>query len=285
MQEILLGPMRLSRRMIQRLTRAHGVQLNRRAAFLGRKVKEGDVVSAALEWPEESDLVPVAMSLSIPYEDADLLAVDKPPFMLVHPTSAEHRATLAHGVAHHLREEGVRSLVRPVHRIDRDTSGLVLFAKNSVAHHRLDLQLRDHTLRREYLAFVEGEIVGEGGEIRAPIGRHPDDPRLRAVREQGGEEAATRFRVVERFPGATLLSLELETGRTHQVRVHLAHIGHALLGDRQYGAGTSPGIRRQALHSARLSFLHPSTEQPRVVESPLPEDLLALRDLLRAKAF
>lgn len=278
-QEILTGPMQISRRMIQRLTRAHGVQLNRRAAFLGRKVRAGDVVSARLEWAEESEIEPVEMDLAIAHEDDDLLVVDKPPFILVHPTAPHHTTTLAHGVAYHLRRQGLQTRVRPVHRIDRDTSGLVLFAKSAAAHHRLDLQLRDHRLRREYLAFVAGVVREDRGEIDAPMGRHPHHPQLRAVRE-GGESALTRFEVVERFSAATLLSLQLETGRTHQIRVHLAHLGHPLIGDRQYGAGETGALERQALHSARLAFLHPSTREPVQVEAPLPEDLVRLREQL-----
>ena len=275
-QEILTGPMRISRRMIQRLTRAQGILLNRRPAYLARKVKEGDTIAVRAAAEEESGLVPFAMELSIAYEDGDVLVVDKPPYMLVHPVAPHHTATLAHGVAHHLAERGIRAKVHPVHRIDRDTSGLVLFANTSVAHHRLDLQLRDHTLRREYLAFVEGVIADEQGVIDAPIGAHPVHPNLRAVRERG-EEARTRYRVVERFADATLVALELETGRTHQIRVHLAHLGHPLVADRQYGARPTPLLQRQALHSARLSFLHPTTQAPITVEAPLPDDLQKLK--------
>ena len=278
-EAVLVESMRISRRMIQRLTRAKGIQLNRRPAYLSRQAKAGDVITARVEWAEESGLRPVPMQLSIAYEDDDLLVLDKPPFVLVHPTAPHHDSTLAHGVAHHLLQRGVHAKVHPVHRIDRDTSGLVLFAKSAVAHHRLDLQLRDHSLRREYLAFVEGAVEGGEGEIDAPIGKHPRNPELRAVRPDG-EPALTRWRVVERLAGATLLALELETGRTHQIRVHLAHLHHPLIGDRQYGARESALVRRQALHSSRLSFTHPTTGAPLVVEAPLPPDLQALRDRL-----
>lgn len=279
-EQLLVGPMQLSRRMIQRLTRGRGITLNGRAPFLGRKAREGDVVAARVEWAEESGLVPVAMDLVVVYEDGDLLVVDKPPFQLVHPTAPQHVSTLAHGVAHHLLAQGVRTKVRPVHRIDRDTSGLVLFARNPAAHHRLDLQLRDHTLRREYVALIEGRLPDESGEITAPIGRHATDPQLRAVRA-GGEPALTRYRVVERFPEATLIAAELETGRTHQIRVHLSHLGHPLVGDRQYGARSANLLRRQALHSSVLSFLRPSTGDRLTVEAELPADLAELLTRLR----
>ena len=279
-QEILVGSMRVSRRMIQRLTRARGILVNRRTAYLKRAVRAGDLVAARTNTEEESGLAPVRMDLAVAYEDADLLAVDKPPFLLVHPTSPHHTATLAHGVANHLARQGIRSKVRPLHRIDRDTSGLVLFAKTAVAHHRLDLQLRDHTLRREYLAIVEGVVEPDAGEIDAPIGAHPTQANLRAAREDG-EPALTRFRVLERFRRATSLALELETGRTHQIRVHLAHLGHPLVADRQYGARPTPLFTRQALHSARMEFLQPTSSRSISVEAPLPEDLRALMERLR----
>ncbi|MBW3628557.1 MAG: RluA family pseudouridine synthase [Gemmatimonadetes bacterium] len=279
-EQLLIDSMRISRRMIQRLTRASGIQLNRRPAYLARLVRQGDVVTARLDWAEESGLRPVPMELAIAFEAADLLVLDKPPFVLVHPPTPQHDATLAHGVAHHLLQSGVQTKVRPIHRIDRDTSGLVLFAKTAVAHHRLDLQLRDHTLRREYLAFVEGGVENAEGEIDAPIGKHARSTELRAVRPDG-EPAITRYRVVERLAGATLLTLELETGRTHQIRVHLAHLHHPLIGDRAYGARESALLRRQALHCSRLSFLHPTTETPQTVEAPLPADLMQLHERLR----
>lgn len=276
-QEILTGAMRISRRMIQRLTRSQGVQLNRRAAFLGRKVKAGDVVSARVAPEEEEVLTPVPMELAVVHEDAEVLVLDKPPFLLVHPTSPGQGRTLAHGVAHHFREQGLRARVRPVHRLDRDTSGLVLFARTATAHAALDRQLREGTLRREYLALVHGVIREEEGRIDAPIGRHPNQPHLRAVRG-GGEPAATRFRVEERFAAATLLRLVLETGRTHQIRVHLAHLGHPVLGDRQYGRAGLDRITRQALHAAHLAFTHPSSGERLDFEAPLPADMRRLRE-------
>ena len=282
-EDLLVDTMRISRRMIQRLTRFKGIEVNRRPAFLRRPVRAGDVIAARVAAEQESRLPPVKMELLVPYEDADLLVVDKPPYLLVHPTSPSHTATLAHGVAYHLAHGGTPAKVHPVHRIDRDTSGLVLFAKTALAHHRLDLQLRDHSLRREYLAFVEGSVDADAGEIRVPIGPNPKQPNLRAVRDDG-EEAVTRFRVVERFANSALISLELETGRTHQIRVHLAHLGHPLVGDRQYGGREVGLLRRQALHSARLTFVQPTSGEPIVVESRLPPDLDALREKLRLRS-
>ncbi|HEX5724622.1 MAG TPA: RluA family pseudouridine synthase [Longimicrobiaceae bacterium] len=279
-QEILTGAMGVSRRMIQRLTRARGILLNRRPAYLGRKVRAGDVVAARLAWAEEPGLAPVEMPLAIVHEDAELLVVDKPPSLLVHPLSPAHTRTLAHGIAHHFAAAGVHAKVRPVHRLDRDTSGLLLVAKTAFAHQHLDRQLRERTLTREYLALARGVVEADAGAVDAPIGPHPRHPHLRAVRADG-EPALTRFRVVERFPDATLLRLELETGRTHQARVHLAHLGHPLLGDRQYGGGGAAPIDRQALHAVRLAFAHPATGERLAFEVSLPEDMARAVEALR----
>jgi 23S rRNA pseudouridine1911/1915/1917 synthase len=282
-QDILTGPMSVSRRMIQRLTRAKGLQHNRRAAWLNAKVRAGDVVSARLSPAESAGLAPVPMELRVAYEDAEVLAVDKPPFLLVHPTSPAQDRTLAHGVAHHLAERGVHAKVHPVHRIDRDTSGLVLFAKTGHAHHRLDLQLRAGELKREYLALVDGVVEGDRGTIDAPIGRDPRNPVLRVVRKDG-DAAVTRWEVAERYPTATLLRLELETGRTHQIRVHLQHAGHPVLGDRQYGRKGVNVIERQALHASHLAFTHPTSGEPIRLDAELAPDMQAAIAILNGEA-
>jgi RluA family pseudouridine synthase len=279
-QEVLTGPMQVSRRMIQKLTRARGIVLNRRPAFLGRKVRAGDVISARVGVDEETGLRPVAMPLSIVHEDDEVLVIDKPPFVLVHPTSPEQTETLSHGVAHLFEQRGVKAKVRPVHRIDRDTSGLVLFAQSAVAHARLDTQLREGGIGRVYQALVDGVVAEDAGEIDAPIARDPRNPTLRAVRP-GGEAARTRFRVLERLPRATLLELELDTGRTHQIRVHMLHAGHPVIGDRQYGRAGTSLIKRQALHASRLTFAHPTTGERLTFDAPLPPDIAQAIEQLR----
>jgi RluA family pseudouridine synthase len=281
--DILTKSMGVSRRMIQRLTRSKGVQLNRRAAWVNAKVREGDVVTARLAADEEAGLEAVEMPLDVVLEDAELLVLNKPPFVLVHPTSPDQRETLSHGVAWHLARQGVRAKVRPAHRIDRDTSGLVLFAKSAHAHHRLDLQLREGTLAREYLALVNGVIGDDRGVIDAPIARDPRNPNLRVVRP-GGERAVTRFEVVERYGAATLARVELETGRTHQIRVHMLHAGHAVLGDRQYGRRGLALMPRQALHAFRLSFLHPASGAPVELVADPPEDMRQAMGRLKHEA-
>lgn len=276
-QEILTGPLRVSRRMIQRLTRSGGIRLDRRPTHLQRKVRTGEEVAARISMAEEPGLEPVAMPLAIVYEDDDLLVLDKAPFLLVHPVAPHHTETLAHGLAHHFLARGLHSRVRPVHRLDRDTSGLLLVAKSAFVHQILDAQIRARTMQREYLALVAGEVEAEEGQIDAPIGRSPADPSLRTVRATGGEPARTHFRVVERYSGASLVELALDTGRTHQIRVHMAHLGHPLLGDLRYGGPAVPGLRRQALHAGRLTFIHPTGRQEIVLEAPLPADLARVR--------
>jgi 23S rRNA pseudouridine1911/1915/1917 synthase len=279
-REIATGSLGVSGRMIQRLTRSRGISLNRKPAQLARKVKAGDEVAVRVGEDADSGLEPVEMELDVVHEDEDVLVVNKPPFLLVHPVAPHHTRTLAHGIAHRLRAAGMRVKVRPVHRLDRDTSGLVLFAKSAFAHQHLDRQLRDRTMRREYIALVDGEMEMDDGVIDAPIGRRRDQPALREVRA-GGDDARTSYRVVERLDGATIVALELETGRTHQIRVHLAHLGHPVLGDTQYGGRRVPGIERQALHAWKLRFGQPRTGAEVEVVAELPADLAGARDRLR----
>lgn len=276
-QEILVGSLGVSRRMMQKLTRAAGIRLNGRPVYLRRKVRSGDVVAARVVFAEVSTLPPIPMELRIAYEDEDLLVVDKPAGILVHPVGESGEATLAHGVTHHFQQSGLRAKVRPVHRLDRNTSGLVLFARSAFTHQALDRQLRERELRRSYVAFVNGVPMPTEQVIDAPIGAHPRHPHLRAVVARGGDEAVTRFRVIEAMPGAAMLGVELETGRTHQIRVHLAHLGHPLLGDVQYGAPIRADIHRQALHAVRLEFRQPVTKERLELTSPLPAELEGLR--------
>lgn len=279
-EEILKEEMGVSGRMIQRLTRSRGILLNRRPGYLRRMVREGDTLAARIGAEEEPTLAPVAMDLAILHEDDDSIVLDKPAGLLVHPTASHHTRTLAHGLAHHYAEQGAALRVRPVHRLDRDTSGAILFAKSAFAQNELDRQLREGELVREYLALVEGRVVSDAGEIDAPIGRARRNPRLREVRHDG-QPARTRYRVTQRMAGASLLRVQLDTGRTHQIRVHLAHLGHPVAGDRAYGAVQTARGQRIALHSARIAFRHPRSAAPIEVEAPLPADLERVVDSSR----
>lgn len=279
-QEIATGVMGISGRMIQRLTRSRGITLNRRPAHLAKKVRAGDVIAIRTADTEGTELDPVPMQLAIVHEDDDLMVIDKPPFLLVHPVAPHHRATLAHGIAHHYLGQGLRAKVRPVHRLDRDTSGLILIAKTAFAHQHLDRQLRERRLRREYFALLNGTVGEESGEVRARIGRRAGAPSLREVRADG-DEAVTRYRVLERLREATAVALELETGRTHQIRVHMAHIGHPVIGDAQYGGPRHPRLARQALHSWNLSFEHPRTGAGMNLTAPPAADIDAVYNAMK----
>jgi 23S rRNA pseudouridine1911/1915/1917 synthase len=279
-EEILKGKLSVSGRMIQRLARSGGFLLNGRRTHLSRKARAGDVVSARVRRAEEPTLPPVPMALDVLYEDRDLLVVNKPAGILVHPTAPGHTRTLAHGLASHLLERGVEARVRPVHRLDRDTSGAVLFALSAFSHQMLDRQLREGRVSREYLAIVEGAVESDEGEVSAPIGPHPTDPTRRAVTEVG-QPARTRYRVEARVPGFTVLRAWLETGRTHQLRVHLSHLGHPIAGDRAYGSTRSPAeLRRPALHAARIE-LESLRGESLAVDAPIPPDLRVVLESLR----
>jgi 23S rRNA pseudouridine1911/1915/1917 synthase len=279
-EKVLSRSLDFPAREIERLAKQRAIRVNRGTASLSDRVEVGDLVTIRPDSVDGSGIEPADIPLVIVHEDADLLVIDKPPYLVVHPARPDQRHTLVNAIAHHYLETGVDARVHPVHRLDQNTSGLVLVAKSPDAHTRLGDQLQRRELRREYLAFAWGVIEAEAGAVDLPIGPHPTQSVLRAVRTDG-DPAVTRFSVVERFPAATLMRLDLETGRTHQIRVHMAHLGHPLLGDRQYGRRGLKLVRRQALHAFRLSFRHPRANQPLVFEAPLPVDLESLRLTLR----
>jgi 23S rRNA pseudouridine1911/1915/1917 synthase len=277
-RDVLRRAFRLSLQLTKRLVRSGGVRLDGVTPFLTNRVRAGQWLAIRLSAAGESSLRPVPMDLSIVLDDPDLLVIDKPAGMLVHPTRPSHVRTLAHGVLALYRERGIAALPHPVHRLDRDTTGLVLFATHPLAHQRLDRQLRARGIVRRYLAVVQGRVEAEQGRIESPIGRRADDAHLRTL-DPTGATAATRFTVLERFAAATLLEVELETGRTHQIRVHLSGAGHPLIGDVAYGGVGHPAIGRQALHAGKLSLTHPMTGGRVECEAGLPADF---RELLRA---
>ena len=236
----------------------------------------GQMVQVVLPEPKELELVPENIPLDVAYEDGDLLVVNKPKGMVVHPAPGSRSGTLVNALLHHCGESlsGINGVLRPgiVHRIDKDTSGLLLVAKNNMAHQSLAAQIQAHTLTREYRAVAYGGFSEDAGTIDAPIGRHPVDRKKMAVDLKNGREAITHWSVLARYPGYTHIECRLETGRTHQIRVHLASIGHPLLGDTVYGAKKPvPGLAGQCLHARRLKFVHPSTGDLIELECPLPE--------------
>lgn len=274
LEQLLKERLHISGRMIQRLTRNKGLFLNRRVPFLKKKVKNGDRIKMRIgDGTKEPPLQPVHLPLDLLFEDDALMVLNKQPGLMVHPVKEGQNQTLAHGIAFYRLQKGKSGFVRPVHRLDKETSGAILFAGNGYIHRLLDQQLGEGIIKRSYFAVVAGQLgaPGEKGVINAPIGRDPFHPTRRQVKEEG-EKAITRYEIKESYPSGTLVEVQLETGRTHQIRVHFSHLGHPLLGDSLYG-GESSLIKRQALHAHQLVLIHPVTGQPLECKAPLPEDM------------
>ena len=266
----------LTRSAAQRLLEEGAVTLGGKPAKKNTKTAPGDVVEVTLPDPQPVEVVPQNIPLDIVYEDADVIVVNKPVGLVVHPAPGHPDGTLVNALLYHCGESlsGINGELRPgiVHRIDRDTSGLIIAAKNDRAHLALSAQLQDHTLARVYEAVVVGNLREDSGTVNAPIGRHPVDRKKMAIEPRNGRPAVTHWRVLARYPGYTHVECRLETGRTHQIRVHMASIGHPLLGDTVYGSKKPwPGLAGQCLHARKLRFIHPSTGEPVAVECPLPD--------------
>jgi len=247
------------------------ISVNNHHISINHIVCPGDIIT--VNWQQACTIIPTKLPLSIYYEDEYMLIIDKPVGMLVHPTTSEHCTTLANAVIHYFRAKQLPYNFHPVHRLDRNTSGLVLIAKQPHIQHLLSLHDIKH-LNRQYLALATGTLIPAEGTIDAPIARHPDSIIQRIV-DDSGQHAVTCYKVLKQLNKASLMELTLLTGRTHQIRVHLSHIGHPLLGDDLYG-GSRELIGRQALHAARLYFTHPVSGQTVDVSSSLPPDLLQL---------
>ena len=265
----------LTRSAAQKLLERGAVTLNGGPARKNDRPAPGDVLEVVLPDLEPIDVRPQDIPLDVVYEDSDVIVVNKPVGLVVHPAPGHPDGTLVNALLYHCGTSlsGINGELRPgiVHRIDRDTSGLIIAAKNDRAHLALAAQLQDHSLARTYEAVAVGGLREDSGTVDAPIGRHPVDRKKMAVDRKNGREAITHWTVLARYPGYTHVECRLETGRTHQIRVHLASIGHPLLGDTVYGAKKPvPGLAGQCLHARRLRFVHPSTGEPVELECPLP---------------
>ena len=251
------------------------VSVNGKTVSKSCKVKKGDTVLITVSDPKEYDIVPENIPLDIAYEDEDLLVVNKPKGMVVHPAAGNYSGTLVNALMFHCGSSlsGINGVMRPgiVHRIDKNTSGLLMVAKNDLAHTGLAAQIKAHSFMREYEAVVYGNIKDEEGTVNAPIGRHPIKRKQMAV-VNGGREAVTHYKVIERFDGFTHIGVRLETGRTHQIRVHMAYIGHPVAGDEVYGPKkVITELGGQCLHAKKIGFTHPRTGEYMEFDSPLPD--------------
>ena len=240
------------------------------------KLNVGDEISVTVPEPREVDITPTEMALDIVYEDEDVLVINKPKGLVVHPAAGHQDDTLVNGLLHAMQGQlsGINGELRPgiVHRIDKDTSGLLAVAKNDLAHTVLASQLKDHTMARTYDAVVCGNLKEDSGTVDAPIGRHPTDRKKMCVTARNSKEAVTHWEVVKRYRGYTHVRCKLETGRTHQIRVHMAHIGHPILGDTVYGHKKPElGLDSQCLHAGALCFFHPRDGRPVMVFAPMPD--------------
>ena len=275
----------LTRSQATRLIESGEVAVNGRAVSKSYKLAGGEDIAVTLPEPEPVEAVPQDIPLDVVYEDADVIVVNKPSGMVVHPAPGHPDGTLVNALLYHCAGtlSGVGGALRPgiVHRIDRDTSGLIIAAKNDAAHQYLSAQLADHTLARTYECIVVGALREDRGTVDAPIARHPTDRKRMAV-VAGGREAVTHWEVIARYPGYTHVRCRLETGRTHQIRVHMAYIGHPILGDTVYGAKKEvPGLTGQCLHAVGLRFLHPRTHEVVELSCPLPDEFTRMLQKIR----
>lgn len=267
----------LSRSYLQKLLKDGNVKVNGKTVKSNYKLSVGDQICMEIPEATELEIEAEPMDLDILYEDQDIILINKPKGMVVHPAAGHYTGTLVNGLMYHCKDElsGINGVMRPgiVHRIDMDTTGVLIVCKNDKAHNSIAEQLKVHSITRKYYAIVHGVIKEEDGTVNAPIGRHPVDRKKMSINEKNGKAAVTHYRVLKRFRRFTYVECQLETGRTHQIRVHMASIGHPLLGDQVYGPAkvTVPGLRGQTLHAGVLGIIHPTTGEYMEFHAPLPE--------------
>jgi len=271
LRDILSDKLHLSHSLVVRLKHQHKIKVNGSTVRTNYRFKAGDLLTVDIDFNEDNKIIPEAIPLDVVYEDEDFLVVNKPSDMSVHPSSLGGAGTLANAVTYYWQRIGINILFRPINRLDRDTSGLVLIAKSQFAHQGIFKQQKCCKIERQYIALVEGQMEKDSDYIDQPILR-PDVKRRRRIVDPDGQRAVTHYQVLEKYLEHTLLNLKLETGRTHQIRVHLSFIGHPICGDLLYGQA-SPLIDRQALHAGGLRFTHPRSKKKVVLDAPLPVDI------------
>ena len=276
----------LSRSYIQKLLKSGLVLVDGKPVKASYQVDEGDVISLDIPEAVEPEIEPEDMDLDILYEDQDVILVNKPKGMVVHPAAGHYSHTLVNGLMHHCKDQlsGINGVMRPgiVHRIDMDTTGVIIACKNDMAHNSIAAQLKEHSITRRYQAIVHGVLKDDAGTVEDPIGRHPTDRKKMSINYNNGKSAVTHYKVLKRFRQYTHVECRLETGRTHQIRVHMASIEHPLLGDLVYGPGKCPipGLQGQTLHAGVLGFIHPRTGEYMEFTAPLPEYFAKLLNTL-----
>lgn len=275
-----------TRSFLQKLLKSELVEVNGKPVKSSYKTAAGDTVTFEVPEAVEAEITAQEMPLDILYEDEDVILINKPKGMVVHPAAGHYEGTLVNGLMHHCREQlsGINGVMRPgiVHRIDMDTTGVLIVCKNDLAHNSIAEQLKVHSITRKYYAVVFGSLKDDEETIHAPIGRHPNDRKKMSINSKNGKDAVTHYKVLERFHGYTLVECRLETGRTHQIRVHMASIGHPLLGDQVYGPAKQPfRLQGQTLHAGVLGFLHPRTGEYMEFSAPLPKYFEELLEKLR----
>lgn len=280
LQNILPGK---SRNNFQKLIDSGCVTLGGQTLKANYKLREGDVIEISLPETEELSVTPENIPLDIVYEDKDIIVINKARGMVVHPADGNYTGTLVNALLFHCQDlSDINGVKRPgiVHRIDKDTTGLLVAAKNNFAHNVLAEQIKEHKVSRIYYALTEGIFAENAGTVNAPIGRHPVDRKKMAVNTKNGKSAVTHFTVIRRYRDTTLVKCRLETGRTHQIRVHMAYIGHPIVGDPVYGKRNPRGMTGQALHAGALTLRHPVTGEEMTFTAPLPCDFQKLLNML-----
>ena len=275
LDKYLIDKLDISRSKIQEMVKQHLILVNEKEVKSSYQLKENDEVSVLGNLIEETNATPEKMDLDIIYEDDDVMVINKPTGLVVHPSSGHFTGTLVNGLLYHTNNlSDNNGDIRPgiVHRIDKDTSGLLVVAKNNKAHEKLAEQLKDKTLSRIYIALVEGRINHDTGSIDAPIGRDINDRKKMCVTDENSKEAVTHFKVLERFKRATLIECKLETGRTHQIRVHMNYINHPVVGDPVYGYKKNKSAFGQMLHAKEIGFIHPKTGKYMTFKCDVPKE-------------
>ena len=266
----------LSRSFLQKLLKSGEVSVNGQAVKASFRLSEGDLIVFEVPEAAKPEILPEPFPLDILYEDEDVILVNKPKGMVVHPAAGHYSGTLVNALMYHCRDSlsGINGVLRPgiVHRIDMDTTGVIIACKNDVSHRSIAEQLKEHSITRRYQAIVHGRLKTDEGTVDAPIGRNPQDRKKMSINERNGKPAVTHYHVLNRFRDSTHIECRLETGRTHQIRVHMASIGHPLLGDAVYGPARCPyRLEGQTLHAGVLGFVHPRSGKYMEFSAPLPE--------------